>query len=130
PAVAVALAALSLAAVSSVTVHAGTPPPPATFTANARGDAAATTSTTHSAQKEPQVAVDQTGRAYVDWQQGTNSNGTSAAASTDDGGTFNYLGVPDNHTDVIDGDVDMATTSWPALGVHTPSVAGSGDNGV
>jgi len=98
---------------------------PATFTPNTRADAAET----GSGQNEPQVAVDQTGRAYVDWQSSAGVGG-SAAASTDDGASFNYLSDPDpSRGNPIDGDVDMATTSWPAL-VHTASTSGSGDNGI
>jgi hypothetical protein len=123
---AVLMAAASIGASTIASVRADGPPPPATFTPNARADAAET----GNGQNEPQVAVDQTGRAYIDWQSSTNSNGTSAASSTTDGVHFDYLGVPDDHTNVIDGDVDIATTSWPAIGLHTPSVPGSGDNGV
>jgi hypothetical protein len=93
------------------------PPPPMTFTPNVRADAAEGTTQN---QNEPQVAVDQTGRAYVYWQSG------NRMSSTDDGVNFTYLGSP---TPADVGDTAVATTTWPSFS-HTPTVAGSGDNGI
>jgi hypothetical protein len=91
------------------------PPPAMTFTPNTRADAGG------SGPNEPQVAVDQTGRAYAFWQGGT------SMSSTDDGVTFTQLGIPS--PDMGTGDTAVATTTWPSFS-HTPSVAGSGDNGI
>jgi hypothetical protein len=93
-------------------------PPPMTFTPNVRADAAEGATVN---QNEPQVAVDQTGRAYVYWQ------GNNRLSYTDDGTNFTYVGkpIPAGNT----GDTAVATTTWPSFN-HTASVAGSGDNGV
>ena len=98
--------------------RAATAPPPMTFTPNVRADAGEGATVN---QNEPQVAVDQTGRSYVYWQ------GNNRLSSTDDGVNFSYLGnpIPNGNT----GDTAVATTTWPSF-THTPSVAGSGDNGV
>jgi hypothetical protein len=99
--------------------RAAVAPPPMTFTPNVRAD----TGQGGSGQNEPQVAVDQTGRAYVYWQSST------GLSSTDDGVTFSYLGKPATGLATTTGDTAVATTTWPSFS-HTPSVAGSGDNGV
>jgi hypothetical protein len=94
------------------------PPPAMTFTPNTRADIAEGATQN---QNEPQVAVDQTGRAYVYWQ------GNNRLSWTDDGATFTYVNkpIPTGNT----GDTALATTTWPSFS-HTPSTAGSGDNGV
>jgi hypothetical protein len=119
------IAAAGLGA-GSISGAAAGPPPVATFTPNVRADAGES----GAGQNEPQVTVDQTGRTYVDWQSSTGAGG-SAVASTTSGSTFTYLGDPDpSHGNPIDGDVDLTTTSWPSSVAHTPSVSGSGDNGI
>jgi len=102
-------------------------PPGMTFTPNARADIHEGDNN----QNEPQVAVDQTGTAYVTWQSNTPAPAQPPGlSSTTDGVTFTALPNPDpNGVNPINGDVDVATTTWPNL-VHTPTVSGSGDNGV
>ena len=107
---------------------AGPSAPTAKFTPNARADAGQDAQFPNAEQNEPQVAVDQTGRAFVDWQ--SNAGDPSGVSSTADGVHFAYLGHPDpNPSGAFDADVAMATSSWPAVGVHSPSVSGRGDNG-
>ena len=98
--------------------RAAAAPPPMTFTPNVRADAAEGATT---GQNEPQVTVDQTGRSYVYWQ------GNNRLSYTDDGTSFIYVNkpIPTGNT----GDTAVTTTTWPSLS-HTPSVAGSGDNGI
>ena len=102
----------------SLNITTSGPPPAMTFTPNVRADAGEGGTT---GQNEPQVAVDQTGRAYVYWQ------GNNRLSSTDDGVSFTYLGnpIPNGNT----GDTAVTTTTWPSFS-HTPTVAGSGDNGI
>lgn len=117
---AVAAAGGLLAVATPPAAAAARSAPTPTFTDDVRADIAQG----NKSQNEPQVAVDQTGRTFVDWQ--SSAGAPAAAASTVDGFHFTFLGSPDTATGPINGDVDMATTTWPAVGVHSPSTSGSG----
>src|SRR5579859_1173709 len=111
-----------------VTAAAAGAPPRAGFTAATRADGAETSS----GQNEPQVAVDQSGTAYVTWQSGQNG---SDVLKTKDGVHFTYLGYPDPATpnsgigtgDI--GDVTVASVPgsnavfWGDLGQGGPACA-------
>src|ERR1051326_8203990 len=119
---------LCLAFFASAVSAAGSAPPKAGFTTAVRADGAETTS----GQNEPQVTVDQSGEAYVTWQEGQNG---SDASKTHDGVHFTYLGYPDPATpnsgigtgDV--GDVTLSRTSFPSPTQDTTPDA-TGDNAV
>jgi len=109
------LSALQLGAPAEIGAQA---PPPATFTANVRADLGLGTGA--DGDNEPQVAVDQTGKAYVTWQ--TTLNTPTYVAATTDGRNFSKPAVPDPSSPTW-ADVGVATTTWPLLG-HTKAAAG------
>lgn len=95
---------------------------PAKFSQNLRADIGEGKAT---GQNEPQVAVDQTGRTFIDWQS---SPRAVAASSTLTGLHFKYLGNPDKATKDV-GDVAWSTTTWPRVNRRSPADV-RGNNGV
>jgi hypothetical protein len=99
------------------------PPPPATFTANVRADGGR--GTAGLGDNEPAVTVDQSGTAFVSWQQAAGV--PSWAASSTDGATFSKPIAPDPAS--LTGDVAFATTTFPQPGVDQ-GITAKGESGV
>jgi hypothetical protein len=108
------VASLSALAGQSGTARAAGPPPAATFTPNLDMGAG----------NEPQVTVDQSGRAFAAWQ------GPPGGKSTDDGVTTQNLSPLITAANGFS-DTALATTTWPSANVKTPAgPANSGQNGL
>jgi len=105
--------------------RAGGGPPAMAFTPNAQVDAG------HSGGNEPQVLVDQSGKAYATWQE---SPGSTFVATTTDGTHFSNIQNPDPNPggpvpSALGGDVVFASTNWPSK-VDTPQPDNTGSNDV
>jgi hypothetical protein len=79
---------------------------------------------------EPQITVDQSGRAFLTWQGDSNFPGTRVDWTLD-GSSFNNTEYPDPNsgTTLLGGDVTLTTTNWPSL-TDTPPLDNNGSNSV
>jgi hypothetical protein len=80
---------------------------------------------------EPQITVDQSGRAYLTWQGDGGAFPGTRVTWTTDGSSFNSNEYPDPTSGVtaLGGDVTLTTTNWPSL-TDTPPLDNTGSNGV